>query len=96
LSQLDKTTADASEKYKVKLLASLVELKTKAVDSEKRKHEVVIRQLIKLADSVFPHETLQERQLNYFYFYNKYGASLLDKLFDGINVDEDKHQLIEL
>jgi bacillithiol biosynthesis cysteine-adding enzyme BshC len=96
LSQLDKTTADASEKYKIKLLSSLVELKSKAVESEKRKHEVVIRQLIKLADSVYPHETLQERQLNYFYFYNKYGAALLDKLFEGINVDEDKHQLIEL
>ncbi len=96
LGQLDKTTADASEKYKVKLLSSLIELKSKAVDSEKRKHEVVIRQLIKLADSVYPHETLQERKLNYFYFYNKYGAALLDKLFEGINVDEDKHQLIEL
>lgn len=96
LSQLDKTTADASEKYKVKLLGSLVELKSKAIESEKRKHEVVIRQLIKLADSVYPYETLQERQLNYFYFYNKYGAALLDKLFEGINVSEDKHQLIEL
>lgn len=96
LGQLDKTTADASEKYKVKLLSSLIELKSKAVESEKRKHEVVIRQLMKLADSVYPHETLQERKLNYFYFYNKYGAALLDKLFEGINVDEDKHQLIEL
>ena len=96
LGQLDKTTADASEKYKVKLLSSLIELKSKAVESEKRKHEVVIRQLIKLADSVYPFESLQERQLNYFYFYNKYGAALLDKLFEGINVDEDKHQLIEL
>ena len=96
LQSLDRTTADASEKYKVKLVSSLVELKSKAMESEKRKHEIVIRQLQKLVDSVYPQEALQERQLTYFYFANKYGSELLDRLFKEIAIGSDEHQIIEL
>ena len=96
LLSLDKTTADASEKYKVKLVSSLVELKSKAMESEKRKHEIVIRQLHKLVDSVYPQEALQERQLTYFYFANKYGNDLLERLFKEIVIGIDEHQIIEL
>lgn len=96
ISKVDKTIADASDSTKKKIQSYLSELKSKAVDAEKRKHETSVRQLNKLLHAVFPENSLQEREINFFYFANKYGLDSLKQIYNEISVDTFNHQIILL
>jgi uncharacterized protein YllA (UPF0747 family) len=73
LFEFDKSISDASTKYRQKILNYLEELKGKAIESQKKKHETTLRQIDKLSSTLFPNGSLQERELNFIYFVNKYG-----------------------
>ncbi len=79
LFALDKTISDSTIKYKEKFSHYLNELKDKAKDSQKRKHEITVRQIDKAAAMLFPNGNLQERELNFIYFANKYGMDFLKR-----------------
>ncbi len=96
LFEFDKTISDASTKYRQKILNYIEELKGKAVDSQKKKHETTLRQIDKLSSTLFPNANLQERQLNFIYFANKYGTEILDKVFDEIEINKFEHQIISI
>lgn len=96
LFEFDKTIADASKKYRQKIFNHLDELKGKALDSQKRKHETTLRQIDKLTVAIFPNGSLQERVLNFVYFYNKYGENFMKKLFSDLSINNFDHQVIKL
>jgi len=95
LFEFDKTIADATGKYRQKILGYLDELKSKAIDAQKKKHEITLRQIDKLANSLFPNNNLQERELNFVYFYDKYGEGFMNKLFDELKINNFDHQVIK-
>ncbi len=95
LFEFDKTIADATGKYRQKILNYLDELKGKATDAQKKKHEITLRQIDKLTNSLFPNNNLQERELNFSYYYNKYGESFIDKIFDELKINSFDHQVIK-
>jgi bacillithiol biosynthesis cysteine-adding enzyme BshC len=96
LFEFDKTIADASTKYKQKIFNYIDELKGKAFDAQKKKHEATLRQIDKLTTSLFPNSDLQERQLNFIFYYNKYGENFLDKIFNELAINKFEHQVIKL
>lgn len=96
LFDFDKTISDASTKYRQKILNYLEELKGKAIDSQKRKHETTTRQIEKLSTSLFPNGSLQERELNFVYFANKYGNDFLQNIVDELEINKFEHQVIDL
>ncbi len=96
LFRIDKTTADASNRYKTKILSYVDELKEKALEAQKRKHETILRQIDKVSTAVFPHSVLQEREINFVYYWNKYGDDFLKKLFDEIEIGHFEHQVIKI
>lgn len=96
LFQLDKTLGDASSKSQQKIFRYLDELKNKAENAVKRKHESSIRQINKISSSLYPNSNLQERALNFIYFENKYGSDILDKIYNELEIDKFEHQAIEL
>ena len=96
LYAVDKTIADTSKKYRGKIFNSLSELKSKAEQAQTQKFEVTLRQLDKACTMLFPLNNLQERELNYTYFINKYGEGFLKRLYDDLNTDKFEHQIIEL
>ena len=96
LFEFDKTISDASTKYRQKILNYLMELKGKAISVQKTKHETTLRQVDKISSSLFPNSFLQERELNFIYFMNKYGMDFLDKLMDEIEINKFEHQVINL
>lgn len=96
LFEFDKTIADASAKYKQKIFNYLDELKSKAFDAQKKKHEATLRQLDKLTVSLYPNLNLQERELNFIYYYNKYGENFIEKIFNELTINKFEHQLIKL
>jgi len=96
LFQLDKTLGDASSKSQQKILRYLEELKNKADNALKRKNESSIRQINKISSFLYPNSNLQERELNFIYFANKYGLEIVDKIYDELEIDKFEHQIIEL
>lgn len=96
LFSIDKTLADSSSRYREKVLSSITELKSKALKAQENRHETTIRQLSRISNIIYPNENLQERELNFIYFYNKYGKDLIKNIFDEISVNEFKHQIISL
>ncbi len=95
LFEFDKTIADATGKYRQKILSYIDELKSKAIDAQKKKHEITLRQIDKLANSLFPNNNLQERELNFVYFYDKYGDGFMKKLFDEFKINNFDHQVVK-
>ena len=96
LFEFDKTISDTSTKYKQKIFHYMEELKGKAVDAQKRKHETTLRQIDKVTNVIFPGTNLQEREVNFIYFANKYGTNILKQIFDELSINKFEHQIINL
>ena len=96
LFAIDKTLVDASARYRERVLSSINELKSKASKAQETKHETTIRQLTRISNLLYPLGNLQEREINFTYFYNKYGKDFIRKIYDDISVNEFEHQVIIL
>jgi len=94
LFAIDKTLVDSSGRYKDRIMSSIAELKSKAIKGQETKHETTIRQLTRLSNLLYPLGNLQEREINFTYFYNKYGKDFIRKVYDDISVSEFEHQII--
>lgn len=96
LFSIDKTISDSSERYRDKVLSAFAELKSKAIQAQKKKHEISLKQIDKISESLYPSENLQEREINFIYFVNKYGESFMKKLFDELLVNNYEHQVLQV
>lgn len=96
LFNVDKTLVDLASKSQERVFQTVEQLKTKAADAEKKKHDTVFRQLAKVTNILYPNQNLQEREINFLYFVNKYGFDFLKVLFDELSVNKFEHQIIEL
>ncbi len=94
LFAVDKTLVDSSERYKEKIISIFNELKSKSVKAQETKYETTVRQLTRISNLLYPLENLQEREINFTYFYNKYGREFISKIYDDISVSEFEHQII--
>ena len=96
LIDLDKTIADSSNRYRDKIFSSINELKSKAEKAQQKKYEVTLRQIDRAAINLFPNSSLQERELNFVYYVNKYGDEFITKIFDELQINKFEHQVIEI
>ncbi|MBK7629481.1 MAG: bacillithiol biosynthesis cysteine-adding enzyme BshC [Ignavibacteriales bacterium] len=96
LFAIDKTLVDSSARYRERIISSINELKSKATKAQENKHETTIRQLTRLSNLLYPLDNLQEREINFTYFYNKYGKDLVSKIHNDISISEFEHQVITL
>lgn len=96
LLKIDKTISDSTIKYRQKFTSYLDELKNKANEANKRKHEITLKQLQKLIIALYPEKNLQERELNIIYFANKYGLEIVDVISDALEINKFEHQFIYL
>jgi len=96
LFDLDKTIADNSKKYRSKISNTLNELRNKAEHAQNKKYEVTLRQLDRVCNLLYPNGNLQEREINYTYFLNKYGKGFLQRIFSDLEIDKFEHQIISL
>lgn len=96
LFAVDKTLVDASVRYKDRVISTLSELKTKSLKAQETKHETTIRQLTRISNLLYPLGNLQEREINFIYFYNKYGKELIKKIYEDISIMDFEHQVITI
>ena len=96
INYIDPTLIGALENTTLKIEQQLDVLKYKVVDAQKRKHEIALRQIAKVGNTIYPNANFQERELNIVHFINKHGFEIVRKLSDEIAIDQWKHQIIEL
>jgi len=68
----------------------------KVFSSHKKKSQAVRERLYRLRNSLYPQSEFQERSLNVCYFIAKYGMSIINMLYERINIDQKDHQLIDI
>lgn len=96
LFELDKTMGDVTSKYRHKVLGYIDELNGKVTEAQKKRYEITLRQIDKASANLFPSMNLQERELSFFHYANKYGVDVLKKIFDELAINKFEHQVIEL
>ena len=96
LFAIDNTLVDLTNKTREKIFHNINSLKEKTQEAQKKKHEITIRQLNKVSNLLFPNNNLQERELNFIYFANKYGLNIVQWMFNEIEIDRFEHQISEI
>jgi uncharacterized protein YllA (UPF0747 family) len=96
LGELDITLQEAAERSTSKMRYQLYKLRSRAARAELRRTATLARHAALLSNALFPHKTLQEREIAGTYFLARYGLSLLHQLYDSIHPDCLDHQIITL
>jgi len=96
LQAVDPTLADALKTAQRKIQYQLSHLRTKFVRAETRHHEVVTKQIERTLAILYPLKSLQERQINIFYFLSRYGMDFLAQLYEEIDLTDPDHRLVYL
>jgi bacillithiol biosynthesis cysteine-adding enzyme BshC len=96
LFEIDKTMSETGNKYKQNSLNSLNQLKGKALEAQKKKYEITLRQIDKITANLYPDKNLQEREINFLFYANKYGLDIINKIYEELEINVFEHQVIYL
>jgi bacillithiol biosynthesis cysteine-adding enzyme BshC len=97
ISRVEENLIDVKNNAMEKVKYQLNNLKIKTLNAEKKNNEIMVNQISKVSDSIFPNGRLQERGLNIIYFLMKYGLDFIEIIKEKSVLDENfKHQIIEL
>lgn len=96
LLTVDESLSQPIEKSIIRIEQTLETLKDKSKSAEERKHQTVINQLQKVRNVIFPNNTLQEREINFIYFANKYGIDIIKWIMNELKTNKIEHQILEV
>ena len=96
LLAIDKNLIDSTNKSMQRIFQNLEVIKEKSEKAQAAKHETVIKQLDKVRMVIYPQENLQERELSFINFANKYGLDIFKWIFNELTINKYEHQIIEL
>lgn len=97
VSDIDPTLKKSAEKSISVFFNELDKLKGKLYKSLKDSEKTQINRIEKIKQNLFPARNLQEREISFIYFMNKYGVDLWDNVLDELkNETPDCHKIIYL
>lgn len=96
LEKLDRTLLDAAENATTKMRYQLNGLREKAGRAETRKSSELQHHADELSSLLFPHKSLQEREIGAAYFLLRRGVGLVDTLKQHLKSSCPDHQVIRL
>lgn len=96
VARLDPTLVRASNRAASKMLYQVNRLQRRAAAAELRRNQVIARHAAQIGNSLYPHKTLQEREISGIYFYAKYGPSLIDRLIELAQTPCPEHKVLRL
>jgi len=94
--KIDPTLEDSVDKTMQRIEQTVNQLKARAENAEKRRFEAAIRQIEKTKSIIYPNNILQERELNFVYFVNKYGLEIIKWIINEVTINKFEHQILEL
>lgn len=97
IEEIDSTLEGTAEKAKSHFLNDLNKVKGKVYRSVKDQERIQISRISKVQKSLYPNRNLQEREVAFLYFMNKYGIHIWQELLDNLgDLSVDTHKLIYL
>jgi bacillithiol biosynthesis cysteine-adding enzyme BshC len=96
LHKLDPTLVGAARNAANKMRYQVGHLEKRASQAELRREEILMRHAAMIENSLYPHKTLQEREIAGLYFYAKYGAELIDRLIQTAQNPCPEHKIVRL
>jgi len=96
LQRLDPTLVEAAGRAANKMQYQVSRLEKRAAKAELRRTEILTRHAAQIENALYPHKTLQERQIAGVYFYAKYGFGLIDRLVDLARATCPEHKVLLL
>lgn len=97
VKEIDPTLEGSSAKALAVFFAELDKLKGKVYRSVKDQEKTQLNRIKKIKTSLFPDGNLQEREVAFIYFMNKYGLDIWERLLERLNNEKpDSHQIIRL
>jgi bacillithiol biosynthesis cysteine-adding enzyme BshC len=96
VAEIDPTAAGMTDRYKQKIFHYLYEYQGKTQEAQRRVHSTALGKIDRAINHLLPLGSLQEREINFFSYANKYGLSLLDTLYQELSIDAFRHQIVSL
>jgi bacillithiol synthase len=96
ITRVDPTLQGSVESTVSRMLHHLQHLEEKTTAAYRRKNEQVLQQTKKFQQAIFPNRDLQERVLNFTYFYNKYGEEFMETLFRELPSYAKSHNVVTI
>lgn len=96
ITRVDPTLKGSVEATVSRMLHHLQHLEEKTTTAYRRKNEQVLQQTKKFQQTIFPNHDLQERVLNFTYFYNKYGEEFIEMLFRELPGYARSHSVVTI
>lgn len=93
-TRIDPTLKGAVDSTVSRMLYHLQHLQEKTVAAYRRKNDQVLQQAKKFQQFIYPNRDLQERIVNFSYFYNKYGDNFIHKLVEELPPYALSHKII--
>lgn len=96
IGKLDSTLVDATENTRASMANYIDRLRAKVARAEQQRNEVITRKADALSNGLYPHKSLQEREVAGLSLVARYGLGLLAILYEKIHNDCHDHQVIEV
>jgi bacillithiol biosynthesis cysteine-adding enzyme BshC len=96
IASLDATLESTVDKTLGKILNQTEQLEKKIIQATKKREDLLVRQLRNAAINLYPDGKLQERVLSIAPYLFKYGTEFIDRIYEGIDLTNTDHQIIEL
>lgn len=95
--EIDPTLEASADKVETRIQQQIDRLQQKVTRAIKRRESTQIQRIHRVRENLFPGGKLQERQLSFVYYMNRYGTDIWDRLIEVLN-DEvpDSHKIIGL
>ena len=84
------------EQTRKKIDYELNSFRSKALKSNRKAHDGLSQKFRRLAEHLFPEQSLQERHYSLMYFANKYGPAIVDTISNKLDAETYEHQVIRL
>ena len=94
-ARLDPTLVRAADRATSKMRYQVDRLDAGAA-AELRRNEIISRHAAQIENALYPHKTLQEREISGIYFFAKYGPKLIDRLIELAQAPCPEHKILRL
>jgi len=94
VGRLDSTLTRSADRVRMRIWHQINRLHRQAARAEQLRNEVISRHTDAVCHALFPHKTLQEREIAGISFLARYGPNLLAHLHDAIDTTCHDHQVI--
>lgn len=84
------------EQTRKKVDYELNSFRNKVLKANRKVHDDFSQKFQRLAEHLFPEQSLQERHYNLMYFANKYGPAIVDTICNRLDAETYEHQVIRL